>query len=68
MQRGTADDQQDLAQSQASMQGGTRGSMEDVTRENLKRGYSNAETDDAGMDPFLSGPGGFLGRANGWER
>lgn len=49
----------------------TAGSRGEASREDLERGYSNADADempDDGMYYLPDEGGGFLGRARGWER
>lgn len=63
----------DIPESAASYEGGTSGSMAGASAADLKRGFVRDQTKQDYADkydvlPEEDAPGGFLGRAHGWER
>lgn len=61
----------DLKQSDASLVGGTNGSLNGLTKSDLARGYGDAGVDEyANVETatFEQQQGGFLKRPHGWER
>jgi hypothetical protein len=63
-----------MVTSDASIRGGTGGSLGGASEADLRRGYTDAEAPaperpDAPVPPWVERePGGFLNRPRGWER
>ena len=61
----------DLKQSDASIVGGTNGSLNGLTKTDLERGYGDAGVDEYAnteSPTFEQQQGGFAKRPQGWER
>lgn len=63
-----ADEMPELPESDAPLDGATAGSMQGATRGQVKKGFTNADTDRDPFETMMPSPGGFLGRSQGWER
>lgn len=63
-----ADRTKDLPDSDAVLDGATKGSMGDATQAQVRRGYSPVKTEEDRMTEMFNDKGGFLGRPGGYER
>lgn len=64
-----------MRSSEAGYEGGTKGSVRDVTPAEIRRGWATESCDSSGpmsteakINTYMDEPGGFLGRSHGDER